>query len=197
MNLRHAVVVLALLVASGCTTITKVGPGPVAVKDLTFRIDGAWNRFESGALVLFQAPGATEIWTREGFTLDVIAFWVGIGDGETIGQTLPRSQKKLPPFHATMAPQEILEVLEATITQDGSAFQVAKLDPARFGGGDGFRFEYTLKRKGDSLLFNGLGYGVVVGNKLYLMTFSAPHTYFYPKLLPDVEAVARSASIKR
>jgi len=194
-SLPRLVAALALCLAAACTTITKVGPGQASVKDLTFTLDAGWNRFESGMLVLFQAPGATEIWTREGFSLDVLAFYAGIGDGEEIGRALPRSTKKMPVFRAKMAPQEILEAFEAVVTQDGSSFQLGKLEPAKFGGWDGFRYEYTLKRKGDSLQFNGVGYGAVANGKLYLMSYSAPRTYYYGKLLPGVEAVAKTASI--
>jgi hypothetical protein len=197
MTLRTAFAALLLLLLSACTTVTKVGPGSVTVKDMQIALDGPWNRFESSALVLFQAPGATEIWTREGFTLDVLAFYVGIADGEAIGTSLPRTQKKMPQFRLKMAPHEIIEAFETVVTQDGSFFKLAKLEPARFGGGDGFRFEYELKRKGDSLLFNGVGYGTVANKKLYLMAYSAPRSYYFAKLLPGLEAAARSASIKR
>ncbi len=197
MKLRLLVAALALAVLAGCTSITKVGPGQVTVKDMTLTLEGPWNKFESSALVLFQAPGATEIWTREGFTLDVLAFYVGIGDGETIGQSLPRTTKKMPVFRLKMAPHEIVEAFETVVTQDGSSLKVAKIEPARFAGGDGFRFEYELKRKGDSLLFNGVGFATVANKKLYLMAYSAPRSHFFPKLVPGLEAAARSATIKR
>lgn len=192
---RRLAAALALCLLAACTTVTKVGPGNASVKDLSFKLDDGWNRFESAALVLFQAPGATEIWTREGFSLDVLAFYAGIGDGEEIGRALPRTTKKMPVFRAKMAPQEILEAFETVITQDGSSFTLGKLEPARFGGWDGFRYEYTLKRKGDSLLFNGVGWGAVAQGKLYLMSYSAPRTYYFAKLLPGIEAAAKTASI--
>src|SRR5439155_14980556 len=127
MKLRTLLAALALLAAAGCTTISKVGPGQVTVKDLTFTLEGPWNKFDSSALVLFQAPGASEIWTREGFTLDVLAFYVGIGDGETLGQSLPRTQKKMPVFRLKMAPHEIVEAFETVVTQDGSSFKLGRL----------------------------------------------------------------------
>ena len=74
MTLRTLLAVVALALAAGCTSISKIGPGQVTIKDMTLTLEGPWNKFESSALVLYQAPGATEIWTREGFTLDVLAF---------------------------------------------------------------------------------------------------------------------------
>lgn len=197
MKRRTLLVALLLLALSACTTITKVGPGQVTVKDMSMTLDGPWNKFDSSAVVLYQAPGATEIWTREGFNLDVLAFYVGIGDGEAIGMSLPRKQTKMPVFRVKMAPHEIVEAFESVVTQDGSVFKVGKLEPARFAGGDGFRFEYELRRKGDSLLFNGVGYCTVANKKLYLLAYSAPHTYYFGKLVPGLESAVRTASIKR
>jgi hypothetical protein len=198
MKLRLLLVVPLLALLAACISMSKVGPGAVTVKDLTFTLDGPWNKLEGGAQIVFpRAPGATEIWTREGFALDVLAFYAGIAENEAIGAALTRSTKKMPVYRAKMAPHEVVEAFETAVTQDGSVFTMGKLEPARFGGGDGFRFEYTLRRKADSLLFNGVGYGTVANRKLYLMTFSAPRTHYFPKLLPGAEAAARSASIKR
>lgn len=187
---------LALL--ASCISMSKVGPGAVAVKDLAFTLEGPWNKLDGGVQIVFpRAPGATEIWTREGFALDVLAFYAGIAENEPIGTALARSQKKMPVYRAKMAPHEIVEAFETVVTQDGSVFTLGKLEPARFGGGEGFRFEYTLRRKQDSLVFSGLGYGTIANRRLYLMTFDAPRTHYFSKLLPGIEAVARSSSIKR
>jgi hypothetical protein len=198
MKLRLLLVIPILALLAACISMSKVGPGTVTVKDLTFTLDGPWNKLEGGGQLMFpRAPGATEIWTREGFALDVLAFYAGIGENEQIGMSLASTTKKLPVYRAKMAPHEIVEAYETAITQDGSAFTMGKLEPARFGGGEGFRFEYTLRRKGDSLVFNGIGYGTVANRKLYLMTFSAPRMHYFPQLLPGAEAAAKSANIKR
>lgn len=195
MKLRILLAAFMLASLAACVSIEKVGPGQVAVKEMSIKLDGSWNKFESGMLV--RAPGATQIWTREGFALDILAFYVGIADGETVGQELLRTQKKMPVFRLKMAPHEIVEAFETVVTQDGSSFKLAKLEPARFAGGDGFRFEYQLKRKADSLLFNGVGYATVANKRLYLMVYSAPRSHYYGKLLPGFEAAASTASVKR
>lgn len=213
MTSRRALLVFVLAVLPACTILTKIGPGQITVKDLTLSLDGSWNRLESAALLLsLQGPwtlfassaqmmshgiGATEIWTREGFTLDQLAFYAGIGEGETVGSPLPRSGKKLPPFRLSMTPHEIVELYETLVTQDGSAFKADKLEPTTFAGGDGFRFEFELRRKADSLALRGIGYGAILGKRLYLMSFTAPQTYYFPKLAPEVDAIARSARLKR
>ena len=195
MKLRIQLVALLLATLAACISIEKIGPGQATVKDMSFALEGPWNKFESGMLA--RAPGATQIWTREGFALDILAFYAGIGDGEAVGQALQRTTKKMPLFRLKMAPHEIIEAFETNVTQDGSIFKLGKLEPARFAGGDGFRFEYELRRKTDSLVFNGVGYATVANRKLYLMTYSAPRSHYYGALLPGFEAAARSANVKR
>jgi hypothetical protein len=195
MKLRSVLIALMLTVLAGCVSIEKIGPGQVTVKEMSIMLEGSWNKFESG--LLLRAPGATQIWTREGFALDILAFFAGISEGEALGQDLTRAQKKMPVYRLKMAPHEIVEAFETNITQDGSLFKLGKLEPVRFAGGDGFRFEYELRRKADSLVFSGVGYATVANKKLYLMSYSAPRTHYYGKLLPGFEAAARSASLKR
>jgi hypothetical protein len=195
----HIAAPLAALLLASCFAMVKVGPGPVAIGDgFSVKLDSAWNRFEAAGTTVFAAPGATEVWTAEGMTLDVLAFYIGIREGETLGRALQAgSGRKLPTFRAKMTPHEIVELYENLVTQDGSAFRLGRLAPARFGGVEGFRFEHSLTRKRDSLPLEGVGYGAVVNGRLYLIAYSAPKTHYFAKLLPRVEAVAASASIKR
>jgi hypothetical protein len=83
---------------------------------------------------------------------------------------------------------------EAIVTREGSAFTLERLAPASFCGAQGFLFEHTtVPRDGPAL--GGLAYGAVVGGKLYLMSYTAPRSYFYAKHLAQVKAIAASARI--
>lgn len=193
--LRSLLPLAALLLAS-CAAMVKVEPGRVSVRDaLTVTVDSVWNRLDFPGIV-FAAPGASEIWTAEGMPLDVLAFYIGVREGESLGRVLERRAKPLPPFRASMTPHEILELYELLITQDGSAFKLGQLTPHHFGGADGFRFEFALTRKRDGLGLSGVAYGAVVGKRLTLMTYSAPRMHYFAKYLPRVEAMAGTAQIK-
>ena len=197
MNALRMAVVLATLVLSGCIQMVKVDPGQVTVRDtLTVTLDNARNRFEAPGLYLNVASGAHEIWTADGVPLDVIAFFVGIGEGQTLGESLPQRQKKLPPFRASMSPHEIVELYEALATQDGSAFKLTRLAPVQFAGTQGFRFEHRLTTQRDSLQLSGVAYGTVANGRLYLLVYTAPRSYYFQKHLPGFEAIARSAQIQ-
>lgn len=184
----------ALCTLAGCAQMVRVEPGQVMVKDaLSVRTDIAWNRFEL-QFPLSVAPGASEVWTQDGITLDVLAFFVGIAPGQTLGR--PVGDKKLPAFRSAMTAGEIVELYEQMVTQDGSAFALKRVAPASFGGQPGFRFEHTITRRNDGVLLKGMAQGAVVKDKLYLVAFTAPAIYYFDRHLPQVEPLLASTQIK-
>lgn len=175
---------------SGCAAMAKVGPGEVTIREsMTVRLDSAWNRLAQGA------PAKGEVWTTDGLTLDRLVFYVGIADGEALGELQQRKDRQIPKFRATMQPHEIAEMYEVFVTYDGSTYRRDKLAPAQFAGSEGFRFEFSRLRKGDEVEMRGLGYGTVHGGKLYLMVFEAPRIHYFNKHLGRAEAVAKSARV--
>ena len=95
-----------------------------------------------------------------------------------------------------MLPHDIVELYESLVAQDGAAFRLERLAPARFGEAQGFLFEHsTITRTG--LELRGRAYGALVEERLYLMSYTAPALHFYAKHLPCVEALAASARFTR
>ncbi|TCS72134.1 hypothetical protein EDC61_10648 [Sulfuritortus calidifontis] len=181
---------MTLLLAS-CANVSKVGPGEVAVKDqLTAKLDSAWNRVE------FPSSGKSELWTTDGLTLDSLVFYVGVADGEPLAELAGRQDKQQARFRSAMPPHEIVELYGTVASEGGNSFKLDKLAPAAFLGNDGFRFDFTLLRKGDEVELKGVAYGAVRNGKLYLMTFRAPKLYYFNKHLGRVEAVARSLKLR-
>lgn len=164
----------------------RVEQGTFTIKEtLTVTADSRWNRVEP------QRDGA-ELWTADGMPLDVLAFYVGVAEGETLGA---EPGEGAPRFRARMSPHDIVELYEALVTLEGSTFTLHRLAPAAFGGTQGFVFEHTtIPRDGPAL--RGLAYGAAVGGKLYLMSYTAPKNYFYEKHLEQVRAIAASARIR-
>lgn len=177
--------VLALLLA-GCASMERVEPGRFTIKhDLTVTADARWNRIEGGR------DGA-EVWTADGTPLDVLAFYVGVAEGETLGAA---PSEYAPRFRTTMSPHDIVELYEALVTQEGSEFRLERLGPAGFGGRPGFVFEHTtVMRDGPAL--GGIAYGTVARGRLYLLSYTAPRGYFFEKNLEQVRAIAASAQIR-
>lgn len=196
MKLKPWLAAAALVALAGCAQMVKVEPGQVTVKEtLKLTTASAWNRFEL-QFPLSVAPGASEVWTQDGITLDALAFFVGIEQGKTLGSAIPGTNKKLPQFRSTMTPGEIVELYEQMVTQDGSAFALKRVAPGRFGGQPGFRFEHTITRKSDNVLLKGIAQGAVVKDKLYLVVFTAPSIHYFDRHAPQVEPLLASAEIK-
>ena len=180
----RALLLVVLLV--GCTTMERVEQGSFTINEaLTVTADGRWNRVEP------QRDGA-ELWTADGMPLDVLAFYVGVAEGETLGA---EPDEKAPRFRAGMSPHDIVEMYEALVTLEGSSFTLHRLAPAAFGGAQGFVFEHTTATR-DGPALGGLAYGAVVGGKLYLMSYTAPKNYYYEKHLGQVREIAASARIR-
>lgn len=181
----------AALLLCGCVAMVKTGPGNVTVKDgLTVTSDGNWNRLD------LPRAGNDEIWTSDGLPLDTLIFYVGVREGEALVVPPTGSARKPPAFRAGMGPNEIVELYETSITQDGSAFKLDRLAPATFGGASGFRFEFTMVRKSDDVTLRGVAQGAVVKGRLYLVAFRATRAHYFAKHLPRAEALFRSALIK-
>jgi hypothetical protein len=196
MRLKACLAAAALVALAGCAQIVKVEPGQVTVKEtLRLTTTSAWNRFEL-QFPLSVAPGASEVWTQDGITLDALAFFVGVAQGQTLGSAIPGTSKTLPQFRSTMTPGEIVELYEQMVTQDGSAFTLKRVAPGRFGGQPGFRFEHTITRKSDNVLLKGVAQGAVVKDKLYLVAFTAPSIYYFDRHAPQVEPLLASAEIR-
>ena len=129
MRLKPWLAGAALIALAGCAQMVKVEPGQVTVKEvLRLNTTSAWNRFELQR-PLSVAPGASEVWTQDGISLDALAFFVGVEEGKTLGSAIPGSSKKLPQFRSRMTPGEIVELYEQMVTQDGSAFALTRVAP--------------------------------------------------------------------
>jgi len=182
----------ALLLASCAVSMVKMDRGTVIVKDaITVASDGAWNRLD-----LPDSGRASEVWTSDGLSLDVMTFIVGIKDGEPLVQPAVGAKRTPPAFRSTMIANEIVELYEASAIQDGSTFKMEHLAPAQFAGANGFRFEFSMTRKRDDVTLRGFGQGAVIKGRLYLIVFRAPRLHYYAKHLPRAEATVRSALVK-
>lgn len=192
MNRRFALSFAVALVAAGCAQVSHVATGEVTLRDrLTVTVDKAWNQFERGL------GDNTPTWTQDGITVDALRFYAGLKDGELIAPTPsePKGTKPLA-FKSGMQPAEIVGLVEAAYTRDGSSFQLDRLAPQPFAGQPGFRFEFNAVRKYDEVRLKGIGWGAVRNGELFLITYTAPRLSFFDRHIASAEAIAKSARIK-
>jgi hypothetical protein len=184
-----------LLALAGCASTVKVQSGEQVIGErLVFNLEGPWNQ------VNLPGQGPAKVWTMEGLPIDQLLVYSGLKDGEAVGNVPSQgdaaaARKKLE-FHAAMRPDEIVALFEGMLSRDGSTFALTKLEPVAFGGGKGFRFDYSLTRKVDSVQLSGMGFGVVDKGQLFAIVYLAPRLTFFPRHKPRVEQMAQSAHLK-
>src|SRR5919204_549274 len=140
-NMKALVAALVVLALAGCATVQKVDSGEQSAGErLLVSLKGPWNR------VSVPGMGPAQIWTMEGLPIDQLRIYSGIKNDEALAKAAPGSGRKDFVFRSSMQPDEIVSLFEGTFTRDGSSFKLTKLEPTPFGGGKGFRFEYTLIR---------------------------------------------------
>jgi hypothetical protein len=192
--MRVLLIAALLAVVAGCATVSKVDTGDQAVGErLVVSLEGPWNRVEAPGL------GPAQVWTMEGLPVDQLLVYSGIRNEELVhaqGGAPGGAPRKDFAFRATMQPDEVVAMFEGMLTRDGSQFKLVKLEPASFGGGKGFRFEYSVIRRGDNAVLSGVGFGTVSNGELFALLYHAPRLTFFPRHRGRVEQIARSAKVK-
>lgn len=193
---RLLALVLALLLGA-CTTIAKVDGEQVVNGKLAVTLPAAWNKVTD-----HWENEPYDVWTQEGIPLDHLRLWAGVRSGQalvskpTILFRAPgEKDARYPTFTGAVAPDRLVNLFEQLYANEG-AVQVTRMEPTRFAGEKGVRFEFTLARRDDDLELRGVGWVAVHGGELYAATFAAPKLTFYARLLPMAEAVVRTARIK-
>lgn len=191
--MRQIISTLATLLLAACASFfTATGTGQVTIKDrITITTTTPWNRYDASA------TDFSEMWTADGLPLDNLWFYTGIPDGEPLKRTYESRQKKLPKFQTSMTPTEVVEMIESYMTADGSTFKLERLTPTPLAGSAGFRFDFRALRKTDEVDLRGVGFATIHREKLYMMIYTAPATYYFQKNLTQVEAMAASLTIKQ
>ncbi|TWO71942.1 hypothetical protein FN976_08110 [Caenimonas sedimenti] len=191
--MKNILLFIAVALLAGCASVVKVEGDQVVADRLNVKVGEAWNKMP-------YSHGPFETWTREGPNLDQLRFWAGIKSGQALakeqrvpsGQTAPR----VPTYTSGMAADQLVNLFETMYASDGSLVKVVRTESSTFAGAPGWRFEFTITRKGDDLLMRGVGWVSVRNNELFAATFTAPQLTFFPRLVPKVESVVASARIK-
>jgi hypothetical protein len=187
--------VVVLLAGCASTSIEQVEGERALGDSMVVQVNSAWNKMN--------LPGSAEpyeTWTQEGLTLDHLRFWSGVASGNALAQAQPAPAggvaPRVPTFEANMSPEQLVQMFEIFYSADGSLVTMGRVEPARFAGGNGLRFEFEWVRKEDDVQLKGVGWLVVQKGKLYAATFAAPRLYFYDRIYPRAAAVVQTAAVR-
>jgi len=202
------VVISLLLLQTGCTYagFTPISPGRHVIhNDLSVETSTSWSQAPitpggtagagittPGGVGLTPTTKNAEVWTIDSPALESVVFFVDVGDGQALIEPA-EGRQKLPPFHSNMAPNEVMDLVRATLTQAAAAIvsEGRNLRPVKVAELDGFRFDLSYTRK-DEVDRNLTAIGVVRDGRLYLVLYQGTKIYYYDKHLPDFERIAES-----
>jgi hypothetical protein len=155
-----------------------------------------WNKRRRS--FLFDDVGAVEDWTLDGPILDGISFVSGLKGGRYLIRQRKTADQQVPKFRSNMTPPEIEAMLESLYRVRGGAveFHTLSLAPRPFLGANGFQLDYQ-HLDSDELWRKGRAVGAVIDGRLYLILLDAARSHYYNATLPDFEAIAASAQIRR
>ena len=150
-----------------------------------------WNKISAR---LFTDIHDVEDWTQNGPYLDGVSFVTGLKDGKALVYQRSQDDRQVPKFRSNMTPPEIAAIIESLFRVRGGAveFSTTALTPRPFLGVSGFPYDYE-HLDGDEVRRKGRAVGAVIDGKLYLILFDAARSHYYNALLPDFEAIVRSA----
>jgi hypothetical protein len=150
----------------------------------------AWNK-------LGARPGrGAEVWTLDGPALNEITFYGAIETDRPIFREVNRRERPLPRFSSTMLLTDIPTLLENSYRagRGVTVYTTDRMEPARFGGRDGVRFDYSFTTD-DEVRRRGEGYGAIVNGSLYLVTFEAPAVHYFDSSIEAYRQVVSSTTI--
>ncbi|MEO7409761.1 MAG: hypothetical protein ABIU10_00370 [Sphingomicrobium sp.] len=141
---------------------------------------------------------AVEDWTLNGSSLDSISFVTGLKGGRYIIRQSKRTAQQVPKFRSDMTAPEVTAMLESfyRVRAGTVDFKTVGLIPRQFMGYPGFQFDFDHLDT-DEVWRRGRCVGAVIDGRLYLVLLDGARSHYFTAALPDFEAVANSARLRR
>jgi hypothetical protein len=186
MSTKLLSLLLLCAVLAGCHTVAPDGSKTVYLgHGIRVSQQPAWTTQEIG-----RGSNQHYLWTIDGFALNEMVFSIDISRGTPIFSD-PRDEYDLPEYRETMLPDELMELVAATLRKFGyQQLRTDALRPVPFGMATGFRFNFTYTT-GDGLEMKGTAV-VAPRGRLDVILFTAPSEYYFDHYLPMVEYVFAS-----
>jgi hypothetical protein len=189
---------LALLLAAAlaaCTAVSQVKPHERVVINGSLAVEPpqSWSQVTTFAVYGAQVV----VWTKDGAELNKLCFVGGLENNTSIHSDRPGKAPE-PRFRSNMTPSEVMELFEAAYSRPVATpviFNTSGLRPTKFGGVDGFRFDFRFVDQADEVERKGIAVGTIHKGKLYLLFYHGARIHYFGKNLPEVEEIIRSAKL--
>lgn len=188
--MKTVVSLLLIALLAGCASpFTRVDHARVVVRErMEVAAEGDWNRYTP--------PGSRhrEIWTQHGMPLDVLVFFTGVADGDTLNDQAMAS-KAPPKFKASMSPEDVVALFENMLAGDGGRFELQQLEPYVVDGGEGFRFDFFYTVRNEEIERSATAIATTRNDRLYAMVYTAPRGRYFERGLPGARRLMGSLHI--
>ena len=196
-NLPSVALALVML-AAACTPYAKIDSGQVHVGSLAMTTGQPWARIQPAHL---PTEGPTEVWTRDGLSLNQVLVYAGLADGRPLfapknGAAADR------PFVAFRQDMLEADVHELVVDSIGRYFQAGpilttRVAPRRFAGADGFEAEFAFASKATELEYRAIAAGAVIGGHLHLLVYVAPRLHYFDAHVGAFRQLVDTASLAK
>lgn len=179
----------------GVYQLVRVGNVNVGNGSVSVTPPRPWNKQRR---IFFDSMRWVEDWTLNGPLLDSMMFVTALPSGEYLVRQRRSEERQVPKFRSDMTAPEIASMLETAFRVRGGAvdFRTLSLEPRQFLGQPGFQFDYEHLDT-DEVWRRGRTVGAVIDGRLYLILFDAARSHYYDNALPDFEAIASTARLRR
>ena len=179
----------ALAIATACTSISAVAPGPfVFDKAIGVEVGKTWTSYPRTSRTKSQRL------TIDGLPLGEMLFSAKLKSGQALIYTTDR-EKILPVFRDDMLPGELAEFVLDSLSYSGmQQTKLTELRPDRFGVDEAVRFTFS-GASANGLNYSGVSKVAVINDTLYLILFYAPSEYYYGLHEQEVQQILDSAKV--
>ncbi len=194
MSSQRHLIVLSMIFLGACAapyTLVPAGVARVADRAIVVQPTSTWNRIPKTS----DDVQWEESWTKNGPLLDTMAFIGGLPDGKALVRQKKKDDRQVPPFRASMSPEDLVSMIETNYRARGVAvFEVEVVEPAHFLQSTGIRLDYAFVHA-DKLPRKGRCVMTIIGDKLYLMMLEGAASHYFDSVLPEFQQIAASAAL--
>ena len=191
--MKKLLLIVLTLILVGCANIVKVDGEQTINSKMTIKLPDAWNKVNAT-----QQP--FELWTKDGVFIDQLRLWAGIEANKGLITAPPKNSQgktpRIPTFTTGMKLEQMANLFEQIYAVDGSTVTIDKLEPATWGAQQGIRLEFSVVRQGDGVQLKGVAWAAEFKGQFYATSYVAPRLSFFPRYLPQVQDIAKSAAFK-
>lgn len=169
------------------TEATDVGKGSFIVTPQT-----EWSRWSR------RPSKRGEVWTQDGFGLNLIHFIGQVAPGETLFKDRKKKERPMPKVRGDMLVTDLAELFEASfsIEYDVTQFDVTALEPTKLGGHDAIHMAFEFALPNDALTRVGEARIAMVDGEVYLVSFVAPELHYFGNSIDEVRAMMDTLTIQ-